>query len=142
MIKLITTEDFEYQDILQLRNSVLRMPLGMDIRNDDLSDEPHCKFLAYIMNNGQMLGCLKIKKVDDKTYQIQQMAVLQESQKRGIGSILLKEAESLIKKQGGEQAVIEAREYAVPFYQKNGYHVSGEAFEKINLPHLPMRKSI
>ena len=127
---------------MELRNSVLRQPLGMDISNDDLSDEASCQFLAYYSNNEEMLGCLKIKKLDDNTFQIQQMAVIPDHQGQGIGSALLKKAEKLIREQGGEKVVIEARDYALPFYKKYGYQESGEKYEKINIPHHLMRKYI
>ena len=118
------------------------MPLGMDIRNDDLSDEADCQFLAFYSDNGQMTGCIKIKKIDSKTYQFQQMAVNQDYQGQGIGTSLLTEAEDLIKKQEGKNVIIEAREYAIPFYKRNGYLEYGEEYKKINIPHRSMKKSI
>lgn len=142
MIKTITTKDKDYSGILDLRNRVLRIPLGMDISNDDLSDEGDCRFLAYFAKNGEMIGCIKIKKLDTKTYQFQQMAVLQEYQRQGIGSALMKEAESIVKNQGCVEVVIESRDYAIPFYVSNGYQVVGEVFEKINIPHRRMVKTI
>jgi len=142
VIKIITTESEEYLKILELRDWVLRMPLGMDIRNDDLSDEKDCQFLAYYTEDGQMIGCMKIKKIDTRTYQFQQMAVLQEYQGQGIGSELIKEAEALIKKQGGDNVIIESRDYAIPFYRKNGYLETGEIYRKINIPHQVMKKTV
>ena len=142
MIRLLYSTDPDYSVLLELRNWVLRMPLGMDIRNDDLSDEADCQFLAYYSENGQMTGCIKIKKIDSKTYQVQQMAVHQDYQVSGIGTTLLQEAEKLIKEQGGENVIIEAREYAIPFYRKNGYLEYGDEYKKINIPHRSMKKSI
>lgn len=142
MLKIITFEDDDYSGILDLRNRVLRIPLGMDISDDDLSDEPGCQFLAYYSNDGMMIGCLKIKKLDSKTVQIQQMAVMPKWQRKGVGSILLKEAESMVKTQGYESVIIEAREYAIPFYTNHGYQVTSESFEKITIPHRRMTKTI
>ena len=142
MLRILNSKDPDYPDLLELRNWVLRMPLGMDIRNDDLSDEADCQFIAFYSDNGQMTGCIKIKKIDNKTYQFQQMAVHQDYQGQGIGTTLLIQAEALIKKQGGKNVIIEAREYAIPFYKNNGYRDYGETYKKINIPHRSMKKSI
>ncbi len=89
-----------------------------------------------------MLGCLKIKQLADGTYQFMQMAVDQDYQGKGIGSGLLREAESLVREWGGESVVIDSRGYAIPFYEKNGYQANGEFFEKINIPHQRMIKTL
>ena len=142
MIRLIKTNSPKYLGILELRNRVLRKPLGLDIRNDDLSDESECQYLAFFTNEEEIIGCLKIKQVDTDVFQIMQMAVLPDYQGQGIGSKLLKEAESIVTKQGGKEVVIEARSYAIPFYSNNGYTITGDVFEKINIPHQKMTKSL
>ncbi len=114
----------------------------MDIRNDDLSDEAECRFLACFTDEGKMLGCLKIKQLDDGAYQFMQMAVDQDYQGKGIGSVLLKEAEGLVREWGGESVVLDSRGYPIPFYEKNGYKANGEFFEKINIPHQRMLKTL
>lgn len=142
MIKFIRTEPDEYQELLDIRNKVLRLPLGLDIRDDDLSGEDKYYHLAYFDELGRIIGGLQIKKINDHTYQIRQMAVLPEYQRRGIGGALIKAAEEFIKQEGGNQVLIEAREYAIPFYSKHGYEVTGDRYFKITLPHFKMIKKI
>lgn len=142
MIELITTNDDKYPLLLDLRNRILRLPLGLDINDDDLSDEPDCLHLAYLTVNGLVVGCLKIKPLGNCIYQVLQMAVHEKYQARGIGTALLKHAESVIKEQEGTTIVVEARYYAIPFYQKYGFRKDGKMFEKINIPHQRMTKIV
>ena len=142
MIKFIRTESGEYQELLDLRDKVLRLPLGLNIRDDDLSGEDKCHHLAYFDELGKIIGGLQIKKINNRTFQIRQMAVLPEFQQKGVGSALIKAAEEFIKQEGSKQVLIEAREYAIPFYSKHGYEVSGNRYFKINLPHFKMVKKI
>lgn len=142
MIRFIRTEPGEYQELLDIRNKVLRLPLGLNIRDDDLSDDDKCLHLAYFDELGKIVGGLQIKKINNHTFQIRQMAVLPEFQQKGVGSALIKAAEEFIKQEGSKQILIEAREYAIPFYSKHGYEVSGNRYFKINLPHFKMVKKI
>ena len=141
MIKNIKSGSTEYKEILDLRNKVLRIPLGMDIKNDDLTGEDLCQHLGFY-NEEEMIGCLQIKIIDADVFQIRQMAVLPDHQRRGVGSALLFEAERIIKEHGGNTVLIESRNYAIPFYEHNGYIAYGEYFNKINIPHKLMKKNI
>lgn len=142
MIRLIPINSREYHELLSVRNEVLRLPLGLDIKNDDLAAEAACHHLAYLDGYEKVVGGLQIKKINDQTYQVRQMAVLTDYQHRGIGSVLLKTAEEFIDQQGGTQILIEAREYAIPFYLKHGYEIIGDRFFKVTLPHKAMTKNI
>lgn len=140
MIRLINTTDDEYVSLLELRNNVLRKPLGLDISNDDLSDESQCQHIAYYTDEARLVACVKIRKVENTLFQISQMAVLPDYQNQGIGSKLLREAESLIRDQGGSAISIESRKQAIPFYSGNGYSISGNIYNKVGIPHRRMKK--
>lgn len=62
-------------------------------------------------------------------FQLRGMAVLQEYQKRGIGEALVKFAENDAILRNGKMIWFNAREIAVPFYQKLGYKIIGEPFD-------------
>ena len=141
MIKVLTTQDRDYHKLLDLRHQVLRKPLGMDIYDDDLTDEPACQHLAYYGHNDTIIACLKIKSLGQAIFQIMQMAVLPDYQGRRVGAALLTEAENIIRQQGGIKIIIESRDYAIPFYVKSGYRQNGSVFEKIGIPHQRMIKT-
>ena len=140
MIRIVAVDSNEYREVLTIRNSVLRQPLGLDIRYDDLSDENECIHLAYFTELGDMAGCVKIKKITDLQYQVQQMAVLPVFQQSGVGSSLLEELERVIRDNKGKEVLVEARDSAIAFYKSKGYAVSGAMFEKLAIPHRVMTK--
>ena len=53
---------------------------------------------------------------------------------------LLREAEIIIRDQGGSAILIESREQAIPFYLGNGYSISGDIYSKVGIPHRWMKK--
>jgi len=62
-----------------------------------------------------------------KQYQLRGMAVLSNYQKQAFGQSLIKHCESIYLKTTGV-IWFNARENAVPFYQKQGYKIIGDAF--------------
>ncbi len=142
MIEIFHVHDKEYENILALRDEVLRQPLGMNIRNDDLSSEELCIHFGFLNKLGVIVGCLQVKPLSAHQFQIRQMAVRQQYQRQGIGSELLRQAEKYIKLKDGDTILIEAREYAVSFYQRCGYRAEGGSYNKINIPHLRMLKQL
>lgn len=65
---------------------------------------------------------------EENQFQLRGMAVLQEYQKRGIGEALVKFAENNSTSRNGKLIWFNAREIAVPFYEKLGYKIIGEHF--------------
>ena len=57
------------------------------------------------------------------------MAVLSNFQKKGIGEKLVNYAESDAKNRNGDLIWFNAREIAVPFYQKLEYKIFGQPFD-------------
>lgn len=87
-----------------------------------------------LYSNDKLIGvatCLKKSNpiyTEKNQYQLRGMAILKEFQKKGLGKLILDEAE---KQLSGECDMIwcNARKIAVSFYKKNGYVISGEPFE-------------
>lgn len=79
---------------------------------------------------------------ESKQYQLRGMAVLEEFQKYGIGTQLIKEAEQECIKQKADLLWFNARESAVPFYLKLKYKTFGTKFEINGIgPHYKMFKA-
>lgn len=66
---------------------------------------------------------------EEKQFQIRGMAILPEHQKKGLGEKLIKKAEEYVNNKGGELLWFNAREVAVGFYKKSGYHTIGNPFD-------------
>ncbi len=130
------------QQIWQLREAVLRRPLGLSLRDEDLSGELEEQTLYAADTAGQILGCLMLRRLDEMRMKLRQMAVSPEVQRLGIGRLLVGKAEEVARQQGCQRMELHARAHAVGFYEKLGYQVEGASFQEVGIPHRRMCKFI
>jgi GNAT superfamily N-acetyltransferase len=138
-LKIIDYGSPEYQQMLQLRNDILRKPLGLIFTPDELEKEKD-EILIAAFEDEKMLGCCMLIKSDGSTVRLRQMAVLNNLQGKGIGRALMQFAENIARDLGYKKLTMHARATAVGFYEKLGYSVVGDVFEEVTLPHNTMEK--
>jgi len=138
-VYIITTAHDLYAQVIALRQRVLREPLGLDIRNDDLEAEVQQIIFVY-EKEGQVKGCVLLAQYDAETFKLRQMAVDSDQQGKGIGAELINAADLYAVNQGKSRIILNARETAIPFYEKMGYEVQGDTFTEVGLPHRKMEK--
>ena len=73
---------------------------------------------------------------------LQRMAVLDDYQGQGLGSILLKEAEDFAQEQGFKSISLHAQLGALKFYLNNGYQEVDQIFEEAGIQHITVEKSL
>jgi predicted GNAT family N-acyltransferase len=73
---------------------------------------------------------------------MRQVAVSEQYQSKGLGSVLVKESEVFCKDKGFEKIVLNARDTAVKFYKRLDYTPEGELFTEVGIAHLKMYKSL
>lgn len=134
----ITISDPLFAQVWQLREDVLRKPLGLSLRNEDLSGELD-EAIFVGLNGDRVVGCVMVKKTGDLA-KVRQMAIAATMQGSGIGRLLITEAEAWIWKNGFKKIVLHARMSAETFYEKLGYVPVGEVFTEVNIPHIKMEK--
>lgn len=138
-VRIITTAHPLYQQVIALRQRVLRAPLGLDIRNDDLASE--LEQIIFIFEKDNLVkGCVLLQQYDAETFKLRQMAVDADEQGKGIGLELVNAADVYAVNSGKSRIILHARETAIPFYEKLGYEVTGEPFTEVGLPHRSMEK--
>lgn len=140
-VKIIATQHPLYPEVLQLRDEVLRKPLGMSIHEDDLSDEINQTIFVAI-DEDTLKGCLLMKQINAEVVKLRQMAVDTAFQGQQIGKKLMDAAEVFAQQRGIASIELHARKYAEGFYEKCGYTVSGAIFTEVGIPHILMTKSI
>ncbi|WP_118972061.1 GNAT family N-acetyltransferase [Taibaiella koreensis] len=138
-VYIITTEHSLYNQVIDLRQRVLRAPLGLDIRNDDLAAEQEQIIFVYEEDH-EVKGCVLLQQYDAETFKLRQMAVDATLQGKGVGTQLINAADLYAVQVGKHRILLHARETAVPFYQRLGYEVTGDPFTEIGLPHRTMEK--
>ena len=133
-----------YQQSLELRNELLRVPLGMDLFDgtyDDLSQEHRYYHYGAFDEAGQLIASILAIPTSPTEIRIKQMAVAADMQNQGIGKRLFMVFEAFLLNLGFQVFVLHARQVAAGFYRNLGYKIKGEAFEEVGIPHYRMTKS-
>lgn len=140
IIRIETTSQW-YSKELKLRDEVLRKPIGLSIKDDNLSDEP--SQIHFVAINGDNLIGVVILKIENAIGKLRQMAVSEEAQGQKLGTQLVEALEAYARKKGLTEIKMHARHYAVGFYEKLGYvKTERPPFEEVGMEHFEMRKSL
>jgi len=140
-LQLIDHGSKEYQKMVQLRNEILRKPLGLDFSQQELETEKG-DILIGAFEDDKILGCCMLVKQDEKSVRLRQMAVLNNLQGKGIGRALMIFAENIARDRGYRKIIMHARKTASGFYERLGYKVSSEEFKEVTIPHYIMEKNL
>lgn len=140
-LKIIDYGTPEYEQMLKLRDDILRKPLGLSFSHDELEKEK-TNLLMAAYEDDSMLGCCMLVEEDPQTVRLRQMAVINDLQGKGIGKALMQFAENLARDRGYKKITMHARKNAVGFYEKMGYRKIGREFQEITIPHYVMEKEL
>ena len=127
--------------MLDLRNEILRYPLGMQITEEDIAGDKE-NILIGAFEEDKMLGCCMLVQEKRQVILLRQMAVKNHLQGKGIGRALMNFAETIARDLGYKEMTMYARKSVSGFYEKLGYKMSGKEFIKLNIPHVIMKKPI
>lgn len=133
----------EHQEMIDLRNRILREPWGLVFSDEDLKREKH-DFLLCCCNekNDKIIGCCVLTPMNDNTLQLRQMAVESFRQRKGVGTKVLLFAEEIARQNQYKYIYLHARKEAIAFYHKFGYTIEGDEFIEVGMPHYEMLKNI
>lgn len=140
-IRVIAHGSEDYEQMKQLRQDVMRTPLGMVLSDSDIEGEA-MQILIAAFEGKTMLGSVIFKPLGEGVIKLRQMAVSDASQGKGVGKQLVRFGEELALTQGYTTVDLSARVSAQVFYEKLGYTAYGEAFEDVGLPHIMMTKTL
>jgi len=140
-LKIIDHGTADYQQMIKLRDDILRRPLGLNFSHEELENEKQNLHIAAYEDD-QMLGCCMLVEEGPQTVRLRQMAVMNDLQGKGIGRALMQFAENLARDRGYKKIIMHARKNALGFYEKMGYKKIGEEFEEITIPHYVMQKEL
>jgi GNAT superfamily N-acetyltransferase len=140
------------RETFPVRHQVLRKGRPMEdchFSGDDLGTTFHLgafekeKLLGvatFLMNKDVQLEEIEPFKIHH-CYQLRGMAVLEHLQGKGVGKLLIKTAESILKEKNIKVLWCNARTNAVSFYEKNGYVIVSDPFTIKNVgEHFKMMK--
>jgi len=140
-LKIIEHGTPEYQQMVKLRDDMLRKPLGLAFTPQELESERE-NMLIGAFEEDQILGCCMLVEENTDIVRLRQMAVLNDLQGKGIGRALMNFAENIARDRGYKVLSMHARKNAIGFYEKMGYEVAGDEFTEITIPHCIMEKQL
>ena len=130
-----------YREELELRDTMLRKPIGLKHSEAELGKEPGYRHFGLLIEE-RLIACLMVVPHGAGLVQIRQMAVREELQGRGYGRYLMTAVEPLLAVTGGGHIFFNARHTAIEFYTKLGYAGVGDPFTEVGIPHLRMEKAL
>ena len=140
-LSVIDYESPYYAQVLDLRNRLLRVPLGLDLFSENLNQDRD-QYIIVVIKEEKIIACIMIQILDKDTVKFRQMAVDETHQKQGIGTMLLGYAENFCVLNDYFTIELHARSLVHEFYLKAGYTIEGEEFEEVGIPHYRMVKDL
>ena len=130
-----------YRQALRLRETVLRMPLGLPLSKEDLRGEDRQLHFG-LFSDGRIIACVIAVPVTASEAKIRQTAVASAHQRQGLASTMMRQLEDNLASRGFRFLSLHARTDAIGFYEKLGYQTEGEEFVEVTIPHRKMVKRL
>lgn len=141
-VKTIEYGTGDYMATLELRNRVMRVPLGLSIYKEDTSFEQHARMVAAF-DEETVVG-VGVMTAQGGVFKLEFLCVDTTLQGRGIGGMMLARLEEKARAEGGTRLFMDARVSASAFYRRHGYREVGEVFslDYAPVPHIVMEKEL
>lgn len=110
------------------------VPLELELDEEDL----RCEHALARTADGAAVGTGRL--LPDG--HIGRMAVLKEWRGQGVGALLLRALVERARERGHARARLNAQTYAIGFYRRYGFEVSGPEFMDAGIPHVPMHRDL
>ena len=131
----------EYKEELQLRNRVLRKPLGLSLFDENLTKEVN-DFHIGAFDGKALIGVLILTVLSEGEVKMRQVGVEENWRGKNVGARIVLYAEEFARKLGYRRVVLNARKSVVGFYQRLGYENIGGEFTEVTIPHQAMEKKL
>ena len=129
-----------YREALDLRNQILREPLGLVFTPDERRAEAGSSHLVALMDKRVVACVVLTPEHGTRDVRLRQFAVQEALQRKGIGRLLCGFAESFARSKDLTRIFMHARLSAASFYEGLGYLGVGDVFEEVSIPHIRMDK--
>jgi len=137
----ISTHDPEYAQEKDLRNRILRLPLGLNLSEQDTRDEDEQVHLVAMDGPGQVIGCVLVV-FSGNIAKARQLAIEDAYRGRGIGTELMKAAEHAVRARNIRTVTLHGRATARGFFERLGYTARTGVFTEVTIPHIEMHKDL
>jgi len=140
---IIPQSEKEIEAYYKLRFEVLRKGWGQSESTTRDEWEDQSLHVLVIDENGNGVATGRLQYNSETEGQIRSMGVAEDLRGKGLGTQVLKFLEEMAREKKIKRLTLDARDNAVNFYKKNGYHVEGDSYTLFDIiPHFRMGKSL
>ncbi|AKD02566.1 GNAT family N-acetyltransferase [Pontibacter korlensis] len=141
IIEPATTEQFE--QYYRLRYQALREPWGQPEGSERLDDDASAIHAMLMNDAGEAVGVCRLHLNTLQEGQLRLMGIRKDQQGKQLGNKLIRYLEERARALGAERMTLEARDYAVNFYRRNGYEVVEKTYLLFgSIQHYRMAKQL
>lgn len=138
-IRKATTQS-DFFSIMMIRAQVFMCEQQVDPMIELDEEDKTCDHYL-LKEDHKVIGCLRVLQTDN-IWHLGRIAILNEYRAKHFGSFLLEKIEAIAKSKHIDKLTLGAQVQAVPFYEKNGFHICGAPYEEANIQHLSMEKTL
>ena len=132
----------DFEKYYQLRWEILRKPWEQPRGSELDSFEKEAQHFCLVADD-DLLGVARVQMNDGSEAQIRFMGIAEKFRGNSFGNLLLHHCERAALNYEAKSVFLQARENAVPFYQRNGYAILEKTFLLFNtIQHFSMRKTL
>ncbi|MDE6862958.1 MAG: GNAT family N-acetyltransferase [Eubacterium sp.] len=126
----------EFEIVKAIRTCVFTSEQGADADNE-FDEYDKTSLFALLYEGDKPVGTARIAETA-AGIKIGRIAILKECRGKGYGADIVKAVTQRAFDMGADKVLVDAQNYAVPFYEKLGFKVIGAEIIDRGLPHLPM----
>ena len=126
----------EFEIVKAIRTCVFTNEQGADADNE-FDEYDKTSLLALLYEGDKPVGTARIAETA-AGIKIGRIAILKECRGKGYGADIVKAVTDRAFDMGADKVLVDAQNYAVPFYEKLGFKVIGAEITDRGLPHIPM----
>ena len=138
--KFIEHGSADWEKAVELREKILRIPLGARFTKEELAEEKdHFQLVGFI--NDELIATAVLVP-EQRVLKMQRVVVKAAIRNLNIGSKMMAFCEVFARDKNYHSIYCHARDTAVDFYLKNSYKGEGDYFDEDGIPHLKMSKTL
>lgn len=126
----------EFEIVKAIRTCVFTNEQGADADNE-FDEYDKTSLFALLYEGDKPVGTARIAETASGI-KIGRIAILKECRGKGYGADIVKAVTDRAFDMGADKVLVDAQNYAVPFYEKLGFKVIGAEITDRGLPHIPM----
>jgi len=133
----------ELESYYRIRYEILRKPWNQPEQTTKDEWEDKSIHLLMVDDSGEGIATGRLQLDGSDTGHIRSMAVVEHMQSNGLGTQIIHKIEDKAKEIKLKKIILDAREEAVHFYEKNGYKVIGDSYLLFGtIKHYRMEKEL